>query len=65
MTAREKFNKMLEDRLMMDDAEQIVEVVYDFLNDEIENIKETEPYAVQTIREMETAAWVVWRMLDN
>lgn len=65
MNAKERFERILARKDMLDDAEEIVEVVYDFLMDEVTRLRNDEPYATNTISEMETAARVVWRMLDN
>ena len=64
MTERQRFEKMLKERLMVDDAWEIVDVVHDFLNSKADKLKETEPYATTSIKEYEQAAWTVFNMLD-
>lgn len=65
MTAREKFEKMLNDACMFDDPDEIVEVVSDFLEDEANRIEVEEPYAVNTIREYRATARMVYNMLND
>lgn len=65
MTQREIFEKMLTSKGMFDSADEIVEVVTDFLLDQINQLKQREPKPFTTIRELETARKVVWDMLDE
>ena len=64
MEAKERFEKMLKERFMIDSAEEITEAVCDFLNSEADRIKEETPYATTTIHEYEKAAYIVSCMLD-
>ena len=64
MEARERFIEKCESMCMIDDPDEIIELVSLFLEEEARLIKKTEPYAVNTIREYENAARVVYTMLD-
>ena len=64
MTERERFVNMLVKKGMIDSADEIIEVVADFLYDEVKRLKEEEPYAINTINEYETAAHVIEFMLE-
>lgn len=64
MTEREHFENMLVKRCMIDSADEIIEVVTDFLYDKTKRLKEEEPYAINTIHEYETAAHVIEFMLE-
>lgn len=63
MTAKEKFEKMLKDRRLVDDAEEIISAVSDFLYAKADKIKQEEPYATRTIQKYEDAARVVFNVL--
>lgn len=65
MTQREIFEKMLISKHMVDNADEIVEVVTDFLLDQINQLKQREPKPLTTLRELETARKVVWDMFDE
>ena len=65
MTQREIFEKMLISKHMVDNADEIVEVVTDFLLDQINQLKQREPKPLTTLRELETARKVIWDMFDE
>ena len=65
MTARERFETMLEERYSIDNPDEIIEAVSDFLKEEADRIEEAEPYATNTIKRYRDAADIVYFMLED
>ena len=65
MTTREGFEELLKMHCILEDPDRITEVVSDFLYAKADELKRTEPYAVNTIRSYEDAARTVLYMLED
>ena len=59
-----RFENKLNERGIFGDAETVLEIVSDFLNEEANRLREEEPYATTTIRKYEEAAYIVFSMID-
>lgn len=61
---REKYERILEDRNIKCDVDDVVNAVADMLEALADHVRETEPYAVVSINSIEMAASEVNNLLD-
>ena len=64
MTRQEKLDEMITHSPIIGDTEDVIDLMHDFLIAEADRLKEEEPYAINSIRDFETAAHVVWLIRD-
>lgn len=61
----ENFKEFLEKRLILEDPEEIIDAVRDYLLDKADEIEQNEPYAINTIRRIREAAHEVYDILND
>lgn len=54
--AMKSFAEYLKERFMVDDPDEIVRTVAEYLDDKADEIEKTEPYATKTIERIRSAA---------
>lgn len=54
-----KFSQYLQDRLILEDADDIIGVVRDYLEDQADEVERLYPYATNTVAHLRDAAQVV------
>lgn len=63
---REKFNEILEKHgIYLEDVEEILNAVSEMLDYAANTLKEKEPYATISIRNLEVAAYEVFDLISN
>jgi len=65
MTERERFENMLDKSGIIGEADEIIELVSDFLSDQADRLEKAEPYATVSIDSLRSASNEVWSMLDS
>ena len=61
---REEYERILEDHNIKSDIDDVVNAIVDMLEALSDHLKGTEPYAVVSINNIETAASEVYNLLD-
>lgn len=57
-----KFEEFVKERYLVDDPDDILLAVADYLDEKAEEIEREEPYATNTVRRLHEAAREVWKL---